>query len=325
MAMLASKYSHGWHGRDLLDFSTYTGEELLQLLRLAADLKVRRARGEQTPLLAGKTLAMIFEKASTRTRVSFEVGMQELGGHAVFLSDAATQIGRGEPIRDTAQVLSRYVQGIMIRTYSQEKLEQFAEFSSVPVINGLTDEHHPCQILADLLTMQEHRGRLRGLTLAYVGDGNNIAHSLLQALPLLGVNVRIASPVGYTVHPDIAAAACAVAAQNRTEVMLTDDPKVAVQGADFVYTDVWASMGQEEEAAQRQAAFAGFQVDGALMALAHPEALFMHDLPAHRGEEVTADVIDGPRSIIYDQAENRLHAQKAVLVALLGDEVGGLQ
>jgi ornithine carbamoyltransferase len=320
LSIAAKNAQHAMHSRDLLNFTDYSGEEILALLNLAADLKGKRARGERTAYLAGKTLAMIFEKVSTRTRVSFEVGMYELGGHALYLSDTATQIGRGEPICDTANVLSRFVHGIMIRTFSQKNIEELAHFASIPVINGLTDDHHPCQILADLMTIKEHKGRLQGLTLAYVGDGNNIAHSLLQALPLVGMNIRIASPFGYEPKADILQEAQRNARLSRTEVMLTDDPYKAVKGADLVYTDVWASMGQETEADARQRSFAPYQVDALLMAAASKDTLFMHDLPAHRGEEVAADVIDGPQSIIYDQAENRLHAQKAVLVALMGDQ-----
>jgi len=305
----------------LLDFDTYTTSDILALLALAKELKAARKRGEQTHLLTGKTLAMIFEKASTRTRVSFEVGMYELGGHALYLGSDATQLGRGEPLSDTARVLSRYVHGIMMRTYGHAIVQELAKWSSVPVINGLTDEHHPCQALADLLTIEEHFGQLRGVTLAYVGDGNNIAHSLLQACALTGVNIRVAAPSGYEPQAAIVAFAQRAATRMGSEVVVTHDLGSAVAGADIVYTDVWASMGQEAESIARKAVFAPFQVTETLLAAAGPNALFMHDLPAHRGEEVTADVIDGARSIVFDQAENRLHAQKALLARLLAPTI----
>lgn len=307
-----------WQGRHLLDFTDYQGRDILALLTLAKELKSARARGESTPLLAGQTLAMIFEKASTRTRVSFEVGMYELGGHALYLDSTATQLGRGEPISDTARVLSRYVQGIMMRTHGHSIVSELAHWSTVPVINGLTDEHHPCQALADLLTIWEHFGQLKGVTLAYIGDGNNIAHSLLQACALTGIHIRVAVPRGFEPLPAIVAQSRTWAAQHHSELLITDDPQLAATGADILYTDVWASMGQEAQADERKGSFSAYQVDEALFALADPQAVFMHDLPAHRGEEVTASVIDGPRSIIFDQAENRLHAQKALLAALLG-------
>lgn len=300
-----------------LDFDGYSGGDIRALLALAKELKTARAKGEQTHLLAGKTLAMIFEKASTRTRVSFEVGMYELGGHALYLGSSATQLGRGEPLSDTARVLSRYVHGIMMRTYGHDTLQEIAKFASVPVINGLTDTHHPCQALADLLTIEEHFGQLRGVTLAYVGDGNNIAHSLIQACALTGMHIRVATPVAYAPDPVIVSVAQQWAAASGSQIVMTNDPVVAVTGADIVYTDVWASMGQEEEADARQSAFTSYQVTETLLQSAHHDALFMHDLPAHRGEEVSAEVIDGARSIVFDQAENRLHAQKALLVRLM--------
>ena len=318
MALTANAAARSMLGRDLLEFSNYTADDILALLVLAADLKKRRAQGDRPALLAGKTLGMIFEKASTRTRVSFEVAMFELGGHALFLSDGATQIGRGEPVADTARVLSRYVDGIMVRTFAHAKLAQLALHASVPVINGLTDAHHPCQALADLLTIQEVFGDLRGLTLAYVGDGNNMLHSLMQAGALVGMNVRSATPKGYEPDAGVTGQAAAWAKAAGGSVAAGYDPFAAVAGADVVYTDVWASMGQEAEAEARQSAFAGYQVDAALLAAAAGRAIFMHCLPAHRGEEVNADVIDGPQSVVFDQAENRLHAQKAVLVATMG-------
>lgn len=299
--------------RHFLRLSDYTRDDLLALLALAADLKARRARGEAHPLLAGKSLGMLFEKSSTRTRVSFEVGMVQLGGHALFLSPRDTQIGRGEPLQDTARVLSRYVDAVMIRTFSQETLETFARFSSVPVINGLTDLLHPCQILADLLTVAERRGGLDDLTVAWVGDGNNMAHSWINAAQALGFTLRLACPAGY--QPDEAILAPAQAAGGR--VYLVTEPLQAADGAHVVTTDVWASMGQEEEQSIRKEAFAGYTVDRTVMAAADPAAVFLHCLPAHRGEEVTEEVLEGPQSAVWDEAENRLHAQKAVLVTLL--------
>ncbi|KYP80206.1 ornithine carbamoyltransferase [Ferroacidibacillus organovorans] len=318
MAVLEKNLKQPLYGRDFLDFSDYQTDEIEFLLGIASDVKKARARGILTPYLQGKTLGMIFEKASTRTRVSFEVGMYELGGHALFLSNSATQIGRGEPLEDTAQVLSRYVSGLMVRTFAHETVKTLAEYATVPVINGLTDDHHPCQVLADLQTIQEHKGTLRGVTLTYVGDGNNMANSLLQAAALVGMNVRIASPADYLPQAEAVQFAKEQAKRWQSEVVVTTDPFAAIKDADVVYTDVWASMGQEQEAASRQIAFAPYQVNQELMASARRDAIFLHCLPAHRGEEVAANVIDGSQSVIFDQAENRLHAQKAVLIALLG-------
>lgn len=305
------------HGRDFLDFSDITSDELHYLLSLAETIKRKQKQGEIYQPMLGKTLGMIFTKASTRTRVSFEVGMFQLGGHALFLSGNDIQIGRGEPIADTAKVLSRYVDGIMIRTFAHEDVEQLALHADVPVINGLTDMHHPCQVLADILTIKEQKGELQGLTVAYVGDGNNMAHSWIQAAPKLGLNMRVATPKGYECDPDVVKLAKQWAAEYGTELLLTNDPVEAVQGADVIYTDVWASMGQEAEQAERVKLFAGYQVNEQLCAHAKPDYIFMHCLPAHRGEEVTADIIDGPHSVVFDEAENRLHVQKAVLVAVM--------
>ncbi|ADG06877.1 ornithine carbamoyltransferase [Kyrpidia tusciae] len=304
-------------GRDFLDLADFTSDELRGLLRLAAVLKEKQKAGERVQPLAGKTLGMIFEKSSTRTRVSFEVGMVQLGGHALFLASHDTQLGRGEPIPDTARVLSRYVDGIMIRTFSHESVRELAEYATVPVINGLTDLHHPCQVLADAMTILEHKSRLEGVTVAYVGDGNNMANSWLVGAPLFGMNLRVATPQGYECDPGVAARAQELAARAGTEMSLVHDPREAVAGADVIYTDVWASMGQEAEREERLRAFAGFEVTPALVARAAPDYLFMHCLPAHRGEEVAPDVIDGPHSVIFDEAENRLHAQKAILVATM--------
>jgi len=296
--------------RDFLAIADFSRDELTQLLERARLLKA----GVDSAQLTGKTLAMIFRKSSTRTRVSFQVGMTQLGGHALFLSDGDSQIGRGETVHDTAKVLSRYVEGIMIRTFAHAEVEEFAAYASVPVINALTDLLHPCQIIADLQTIAEEFGSEHASrTVAWIGDGNNVANSWLNAAYRLGFSVRLACPEGYDPDPEILARA-----QGEADVVLTRDPSEAVQGADVVSTDVWASMGQEEEAAERMAAFEGFVVDEALMGQAAQSAIFLHCLPAHRGEEVTAGVIDGPQSRIFDEAENRLHAQKAILLELMG-------
>jgi ornithine carbamoyltransferase len=305
--------------RDLLDFGGYSSQELTSLLELAVVLKEAQQTGFTHALLGGKTLGMIFEKASTRTRISFEVGMLQLGGHALFLPSSTTQIVRGEPIADTAQVLSRYVDGIMLRTFGHHIAEEFARYASVPVINGLTDEHHPCQLLADALTIMEHKGRTHGITVAYVGDGNNMAHSWLQLAPKLGMNIRIASPSGYLPLPDVVEEAKHWARVNHTEVLVTTDPQRAMNGADVVTTDVWASMGDEGQTELRKRDFADYQVNAELVKEAADDYLFLHCLPAHRGEEVAAEVIDGNHSVVFDEAENRLHVQKAVLAALMAD------
>ena len=277
----------------------------------AINLKAIHRRGDRHIPLPGKTLGMIFEKSSTRTRVSFEVGMAQLGGHALFLSPQDTQLGRGEPLEDTARVLSRMVDAIMIRTFAHETLERFATHSRVPVINGLSDDLHPCQLLADLQTFFEHRGDIRGHTVAWIGDGNNMCHSWINAAALLDFKLCVATPPGYEPDPHFV-----VAAGNHVE--LSHDPQAAVRGASLVTTDVWASMGQEQEREQRMRIFVPYQVNESLMAKAAPNALFMHCLPAHRGEEVMMEVIDGPQSVVWDEAENRLHAQKALLEFLLG-------
>jgi ornithine carbamoyltransferase len=295
--------------RDFLAVPDLSRPELLALFDLAARMK--RGTFRERPL-EGRTLAMIFAKSSTRTRVSFEVGMFQLGGHALFLSSRDIQLGRGEPIRDTARVLSRYVDGIMIRTFDQGEVEELARYASVPVINGLTDLQHPCQILADLLTVREALGTWEGRIVAWVGDGNNMAHSWLDAAGVLGFELRLACPKGYQPHPDIVARN-----RSKTKVLLTEAPAEAVRGAHVVNTDVWASMGQEAEQAERARAFAGYIVDPALMRRADPGAIFLHCLPAHRGEEVHDDVIEGPQSRVWDEAENRLHVQKALMATLL--------
>ncbi|GJG85348.1 ornithine carbamoyltransferase [Gemmatimonadetes bacterium T265] len=282
----------------------------------ALDLAERMRRGAYAGRpLAGRTLAMVFTKSSTRTRVSFEVGTFHLGGHALFLSGRDVQLGRGEPVADTARVLSRYADGIMIRTYAHAEAEELARHATVPVVNGLTDFLHPCQVLADLLTVRQHLGGLDGRRVAWVGDGNNVANSWLNAAYRLGFDLTLACPEGY--EPD---GALLERAQGAARVTLVRDPREAVEGADVVTTDVWASMGHEHEREQRERAFARYQVDAALMDRAASDAIFLHCLPAHRGEEVTAEVIDGPRSRVWDEAENRLHVQKALLAALIGGE-----
>jgi len=301
--------------RDFLEIPDFETEELYEVLRLA---RVLKAGGGGDRPLAGRTLAMIFEKSSTRTRVSFEAGMVQLGGHALFLSSRDIQIGRGEPIRDTARVLSRYVDAIMIRTFAHETAVELARFATIPVINGLTDLLHPCQVLADVLTIQEEFGvELEARTVAWIGDGNNMANSWLNAAWRFGFHLRLACPDGYT--PD---EALLERARSRADVLLTSDPRVAAEGADVVTTDVWTSMGQEGESAARERAFAGYHVDESLMSRAAEGAIFLHCLPAHRGEEVAEEVLEGPRSRVFEEAENRLHVQKALLVTLVaGGEV----
>jgi ornithine carbamoyltransferase len=304
--------------RHLISIHDLSASEVAGLFRLAAEVKAQPRRWAAA--LAGKSLGMIFEKSSTRTRVSFEVAMTQLGGHALFLSSRDIQLGRGEPIADTARVLSRYVDGIMARTFAHQTVVDLARFGSVPVVNGLTDDLHPCQALADYFTLVEVFGELKGRKIAYVGDGNNMAHSLLFGGAKVGMDVAVASPAAYSVKPHYVELAREDAAAAGTAILLTADPREAVAGASAVYTDVWASMGQEAEARERLAAFRGYQVDAALMAAARPEAVFLHCLPAHRGEEVAAEVADGPQSRIFDEAENRLHVQKAILLWLLGGE-----
>jgi ornithine carbamoyltransferase len=296
--------------RDFLAIPDYSREELLALFDLAE--RMREGRYTERPL-AGKSLAMIFMKASTRTRVSFEVGTWQLGGHALFLSPRDVQLGRGEPIADTARVLSRYVDGIMIRTFAHSEVEELAKYADVPVINGLTDLLHPCQILADLLTIRQHLGGIDGRRVAWIGDGNNMANSWINAAYRLGFDLTLACPEGY--EPD---EAILERAQTAAKVKVVRDPAEAVEGADVINTDVWASMGQEDEQAVREKAFKGYIVDDALMSRAQQDAIFMHCLPAHRGEEVSASVIDGPQSVVWDEAENRLHVQKAIMANTMG-------
>ncbi len=283
---------------------------------------LRSAQGDSRRLLAGKTLALLFEKPSLRTRVSFDVGMRQLGGDCIYVSPAEVGLGTREPVEDVARVLSRYVDCIAVRTFAQETVEQLARWADVPVINALSEGEHPCQALADLLTILEHKGRLEGVSLAYIGDGNNVARSLALAAGMMGMEFRIASPEGYELDETTVSRAEELARGSGGRIVCVREAKEAAAGADVVYTDVWASMGQEEAATQRREAFAGYQVDAKLMSLAAPEAIFMHDLPAHRGEEVSAEVIEGAQSVVFDQAENRLHAQKGALALILGEESG---
>ena len=308
--------------KHLISIGDLSSAELFELLDLADQLKAQAKAGIAHPLLAGKTLGMIFAKSSTRTRVSFEVGMVQLGGHALFLSTQDIQLGRGETIYDTAQVMSRFLDGIMIRTFSHQDVVDLARFGTIPIINGLTDLMHPCQALADLMTVREHQGTLKGLKLAYLGDGNNVANSLLQACSKAGMHVAVATPAGYECDPGCIAEAQEEAVRQGTTVLLTNDPLLAAEGADAIYTDTWVSMGQEAEKAKRIPIFAPYQVNDLIMARAKKGAIFLHCLPAYRGLEVTESVIDGPASVVFDEAENRLHAQKAVLVKLLGSPAG---
>jgi ornithine carbamoyltransferase len=301
--------------KDFLALSDFTKDELDGLFRLTKELKEKQTKGIPHRLLEGKSVALIFEKSSTRTRVSFEVGVYQLGGQPLFISSATSQMGRGEPIRDTARTIARYCDGVMIRTYGQEIVTEFARFSSVPVINGLTDLCHPCQVMADLFTVIEHRGSYEGLTFAWVGDGNNMANTWIEAAAIFGFELRLACPKGY--EPDAGVLAWA-AERAPGKIILTTDPVAAVREADVINTDVWASMGQEQEQQEREKAFAGYQVNEGLLDGARGNCMVLHCLPAHRGEEITDDVIEGPHSAVWDEAENRLHVQKAIMARLMG-------
>jgi len=301
-------------GKDLLSVSDLSSEDIRLLISNAIDMK---AEG-WISLLSGKVLALIFEKPSLRTRVSFEIAMRQLGGHTIYLSPEEVGLGERESVSDAGRVLSRYVDAIAARTFSHQTLEILASYASVPVINALSDLEHPCQALADLLTIYERKGELEGLTLAYVGDGNNVAHSLLLAASLTGVNFRIASPISNRVQERILRLAQGYAIESGAEIFYTEEPRLAVGGADVVYTDVWTSMGQEAEADRRRQVFASYQVSSELLSLAKEDAILMHPLPAHRGEEVTEDILDSPQSVVFDQAENRMHLQKALLAGMLG-------
>ena len=303
--------------KHLISIHDITFEEFNQILALAQKLKRETKEGKTHHILKGKTLGMIFTKSSTRTRISFEVGMYQLGGHPMFLSANDMQLGRGESIYDTANVMSRFVDGIMIRTYAHQDVLDLAKYGSVPVINGLTDLLHPCQALADLLTVYEHKGKLRGLKLAYVGDGNNVAHSLLYACAKAGMDMSVATPKGYECNEEVVANAKDDAKQTGSEIIITNDPVEAVTGADVVCTDTWVSMGQEAEKAERVKVFKDYQVNSELFGKSKEDSIFIHCLPAYRGYEVTEDVIDGPRSVVFNEAENRLHAQKAVMALLM--------
>jgi ornithine carbamoyltransferase len=304
-------------GRDLLSIRDLSPDELEMLIQTALSMK----RDGSPPLLEGKTAALVFEKPSLRTRVSFEVGMKQLGGSAIYLSQAEVGLGQREPVEDVARVLSRYVSAIVARTYAQETLSGLADAAGVPVVNALSDDEHPCQALADLLTVRETKGRLSGVRIAFIGDGNNVSASLAMAAGRAGADFVVASPPDYALSEEAVRDAREWARRTGGSVETVVSPEDAVRGADVVYTDVWTSMGQESERRQRMEAFQGYQVDRELMSLARPDAIFMHDLPAHRGEEITDDVIEGSQSVVFQQAENRLHAQKALLAAIMAEEL----
>lgn len=304
--------------KDFISLHDITKEQLDSLLKLALKLKSETKNGIAHPILKGKTLGMIFTKSSTRTRVSFEVGMTQLGGYPLFLSSNDIQLGRGETIYDTAKVLERYLDGIMIRTFAHQDVLDLAEYADIPVINALTDLLHPCQVLADLQTIYEKKGRLEGLKFAYIGDGNNMAHSIMYGCAKAGIDCAIGAPKGYGCDEEVIENAKADFKSAGRELILTEDPVEAIKNADVVYTDTWVSMGQEAEKAERQKLFMPYQVNKELFSYAKDDALFMHCLPAYRGYEVTEDIIDGPNSVIFDEAENRLHAQKAVMATLMG-------
>ena len=310
----------GMIGKDLLSVHDLSVDEIYNIFEVAKTLKKKQRQGEEHHWLKGKTLGMIFQKASTRTRVSFEVGMWQLGGMALFLNANDLQIGRGEPIKDTARVLARYLDGIMIRTYSHTDVMDLAQYADIPVINGLTDLLHPCQALTDLFTALEPKGTLKGLKMAYLGDGNNMFNALLHACAKVGVNISVATPIGYEPHPVVIAEAQHDATVHGSTVEIVNDPQAAAKGADILYADVWTSMGQETEQAIRYKDFQGFQINREIMAIANPDAIVMHCLPAHRGEEITEDVLEGPQSVVFDEAENRMHVQKAILALLMGDK-----
>ncbi len=318
------KLQQKWEGtkiqhKDFLTLGQLDSFEIQSLLSDALQLKEMQKKGLPHPYLSGKVLGLIFEKSSTRTRVSFEVGMLQLGGQAIFLSSKDIQLGRGEPVSDTAKVLSRYVDGLMVRTFAHSSIEDFAQNATVPVINGLTDLHHPCQVLADLLTILEHKGKLAGLKMCYVGDGNNnMTHSLIEGAVKVGMHINVASPEGYEPNQRIIEDALVTAKKTGSSIEITHDPIAAVKDADVIVTDVWTSMGMEAEHEHRLQVFQPYQVNEELCQHAKKDYIFLHCLPAHRGEEVTANIIDGSHSVVFDEAENRLHAQKAILKALMG-------
>ncbi len=304
-------------GRDFLTISDFTGQEIRLIMDAAHDLKKELKEGIPHPVLQGKTLGMIFTKPSTRTRVSFEVGMYQLGGYSLFLNDQDIQLGRGESFPDTARTLERYLDGIMIRTFDQKDVDELAHYASIPIINGLTDLVHPTQVIADLMTVEEHLGKLKGIKLAFIGDGNNVAHSLLQICAKMGVHMTIACPPGYEPSPEIMAGARQEAAETGVQLEIVKDPLEAAKDADVIYTDLWASMGQEKERLQRTKVFRRYQVNSELLKKANPGAVVLHCLPAHRGEEITDEVMDGPQSVVFDEAENRLHAHKAIMALIM--------
>lgn len=306
-------------GKDFLSIHDLSVDEIYQILDFTKILKAKQKAGEPHQLLKGKTLGMIFQKSSTRTRVSFEVGMYQLGGSALFLSSNDLQIGRGEPVKDTGRVLSRYLDGIMIRTFSHLEVEELAEYSSIPVINALTDLLHPCQAMADIFTAIEYKGDLKGRKLCYIGDGNNMVNSLLHICAKVGMDISVATPPNYAPDATIVEQAVAAAKTSGSKISILDDPFAAAQDADVLYTDVWASMGKEGEQAIRKQAFAGFQINSTIMQVAKKDAIVMHCLPAHRGEEITEDVLEGPNSVVFVEAENRLHVQKAIMALLMAD------
>ncbi len=300
--------------KDILTLAELTRQEMIDLFALASELKTRQKKGIVDGFLRGRVLGLIFDKHSTRTRVSFEAAMNQLGGSVVYMSSGDMQIARDEPVRDTARVLSRYIDALAIRTYSQELIEEYAAYAVIPVINALSDRHHPCQVLSDLMTIIEHKGGWEGLKIVWVGDGNNVANSWINAGAVLGFDLVLACPGGYEPDADILAAS---RSRGRGSIVLLNDPEEAVRGADVIYTDVWASMGQEDERAERIRAFEGFQLDSAMVSLAADNVVVMHCLPAHRGEEITEDVLEGENSIVWDQAENKLHMHKAILKMLI--------
>jgi ornithine carbamoyltransferase len=304
-------------GKSLATLNDLTREEIEQILKTSELLKLQLIRGQEHPVLKGKTLAMIFEKPSTRTRVSFEVGVWQLGGYALYLSSNDLQLGRGESIGDTARTISRYANGMMARVFAHQTILDLIQYSSVPVINGLSDFSHPCQVLADLFTVYEKKGRLEGLRLAYVGDGNNVAHSLIEGCSKMGMNIILACPKGYEPDSKVVGQGKKEAKKNGSEVNVTNDPKEAIKGADVIYTDVWTSMGQEKEKAERIKILKPYQINSKMVKGAKEDYIFMHCLPAHRGEEVTDEVADSPNSVIFDQAENRLHTQKALMALVM--------
>ncbi len=310
-------------GKDLLDVAALSKTEIESLLTLAIRLKDKQRRGVSHPLLQGKTLGLLFEKPSTRTRVSFEAGMNQLGGHALVLPMGDIQLSRGESVSDTARVLSRYLDGIVIRTYDHATVQEWAREATMSVINGLTDLSHPCQALSDLLTIREKKGRLKGIKIAYIGDGNNVANSLIEAAAKMGMTIALGCPAGYQPDQHVVDLARLEAEKTGAAIESSHDPSIAAKEADVIYTDVWISMGREREQARRLKVLAPYQVNSRLVGRAKPDAIVMHCLPAHRGEEISAEVLDGPQSVIIDQAENRLHMQKAILTKLLGKRKEG--